>query len=528
MARGLWAIPLLLCAAVVRAETAVTTDGTVLRGPVAVQEARRVAKVGAEERPLSSLLLVEREDGTLVWAPDLESRVAGYRTLVGERIREEMPDLIKEAVRARDKLAARRIFDWAKEYRLDAKDERVLGKKVAELEGKNLKPVAEAQAEVLAREASMRKLLPDLILARMAREPEGSEGALRLLRAALRESPGHEGALAELAKRSPGGDARAWLDWRLDLETRGFQRLPEDSKELLSVRHYWHPDVVASTSADFVLYTPLRDAEIEKSVLLRAWLVIGELKRLFATDKPKVRRSEPLDIRLYGNEKSLRTDAGYEVIAEVPPFWQWRHGRCEVTADLTRLLAPAAPEHRPLFERTLVHEVARHWLWSKCPRYGTTEIMSAPDVAGHWVEAGLLSLLAEGRFDLVKGILDLSPRLTPSLKTVREQAAITDPKRGGLIPWKEFFLMDRDDAAALWEKDWFEGQVQPSVLFGMQAAAVAHYLFHADMGARRPALLDYYVRQRIGEQAALAPQVAFGLSADALGAAVVAHCKGVQ
>ncbi len=521
-------MPLLLGAALARAETAVTADGMVLRGPVVVQEARRLARFGAEERPLSSLLLVEKDDGTLVWAPDLDGRVAGYRALVGEKVRAEMPGLIKDAVRARDKEAARRIFDWAKEFGLDAKDERVLGKKVAELEGKSLKPVAEAQAEVLAREASLRRQLPDLILARMAREPEGSEGALRLLRAALRESPAHEGALAELAKRSPGGDARAWLDWHLDLETRGFRRLPEDSKQVLSVRHYWHPDVVASGNEDFTLYTPLRDPALEKAVLLRAWLVIGELKRLFATDQPRVRRSEPLDIRLYGNEKSLRTDAAYEVIAEVPPFWQWRHGRCEVTADLTRLLAPAAPEHRPLFERTLIHEVARHWLWSKCPRYGTTEIMRAPDVAGHWVEAGLLSLLAEARFDLARGTLTFPPGLTPSLKTVREQAGITDPKRGGLIAWKEFFLMDRDDAAALWEKDWFEGQVQPSVLFGMQAAAVAHYLFHADLGARRAALVEFYVQQTVGNQAALAPQVAFGLSADALGAAVVAHCKAAQ
>ena len=268
MVRSAWVFLVLAAAAL--ADTAVPRNGAVQRGVKADLKARTV-QVADETRSLSRYLLVEGDDGGLIWAASFRDRVLGYRRIIEEGRRAALVAMAKEALRARDHATARRLYDWVKKEGLSGKEERILRKRVENAERKPRKRKEDRIAPVLEREARLRSQLPDLILGHARKELSADGVGLALLREALRADANHSGSLALLEEQAPDetplGDARSWLDWHLDLSSKGFRFASKDNIELKRALHEWRPDLYGVVSEDMLLLTPVRDFDVVGDIL---------------------------------------------------------------------------------------------------------------------------------------------------------------------------------------------------------------------------------------------------------------------
>lgn len=515
-ARGLAVV--LLLAAGAAADVAVPEAGPVFRGGVEVHVEKGEALLGGAPRPLRELLLVERDDGRLVYSDGFDRRVAGYRRMAYEGHRDRLVELIREATKARDAELARRLLEQARAEGFSGKEEDIQRRRLENLEKHPGKRDETKSAELRRAAAALSSELPDLLLVRARNDSQGD--TLRLLWEALRAKPDHEAALALLKERAPKPhpfpDDTAWLEWSVAFERRGFKLLPEDDVELKKARHYWRPDLFGFASAEIEVLTPLRDLEALREVALRAHLACAALRGMFRTDAPLARPGAPLLLYLETNEENFREQVKSPITNPLPPYFYFSHARWDFDEDVTRVLWSAAAKERNDLLYGVVHEIARHWLWSRNPRYSLAQINNAnPDVAGYWAEVGLAALLAEANFDLDRDTVDLAAGAKASRSFVRDHTR-------DLFPWGAFCLFGRSDIHGMNKADVKRGDVWASYLFERQSTVACQCLLFADGGRRRAAFLDFLACRYRGEQPKLAPAIAFGMSADELGAAVVA------
>jgi len=518
-----WLFVLALAAAA-SGDTAVPAEGPILRGVVA-DPSKQEVRIDDKSVPFSRFLLVEKDDGTPVWGPDFAGRVRAYRRMVTEGRRAEIVALTKKAIAARDHETARRLFEWALQEGLQGRDERVLRKRVEAAEKKPREARAEQRDAVLREESRLRALLPDLLMARAAADPEH---ALALAAEVLATDPAHEHALAlvreRMPKASPFPEPKAWLDWHLRLERRGFSLAPDDLYALRRARHLWRPDLFGIQADGMLVLTPIRRLDVVAGCAGRARITLETLEGLFRTDTPRTRTKEPLTIQLFENRKNFAEGVGYEGAATLPPYFHFELGHWTLRDDLTRLLAPEGlrdPDD-PHLAYALVHELTRHWLWSRCPRFATTEAVHAGPVAGYALAAGFAGFMAEGRFDMASGTVDLSGRESAALEFVRKRPE-------ALLDWSKFLLMSYDDIhavnttdPALTEEGRKRGLLAAGRVFAFQGAATCNFLYNGENGRHRQQLVDYLVAHYTGDMPKLNPSVAFGLRPAELGKAVVA------
>jgi len=511
----------LLAAALAAADVAVPETGPVFKGVIEVREASAEALLGGTARPLREILVVERDDGKLVWTSGFERRLAGYRRMVFEGRRARIIEMIKEATKARDAELARQLLDRARAEGFSGKEEDIQRRRVENLEKRPGKRDEARSAEVRKAAAALEDELPDLLLAR-AKGETGSDG-LRLLREALRVRADHAPSLAVLEQRAPKPhpfpSPRIWLDWAIDFETRGFTFAPEDHPEMKKARHYWRPDLMGAASEEILVFTPVRDMLVLREVVLRCHIACATLRRLFQTDSPLARPKGPILVYLETNEENFKEQTDGRSTNPLPPYFRFAHARWDRDDDVTRILWRPAEKERSDLLYGAVHEIARHWLWSRNPRYSLADTNVAdPDIAGYWAEVGLPGLLAEAPYDLDAGTADLAKGASNSRAYVRDH-----PK--DLLPWGPFCLYGRHDFHIMNEGDVKRGAIWASQLFGMQSTVVCQALLCADGGRRQAALVDFYVHRRRGEQPKLAPATAFGMTAEELGAAAIAWAK---
>ena len=519
-------LALALAAGMSRADIAVPLEGPVIRGPCRVDAERGQLRVGEETRPLSQFLLVEKDDGTLLWAPDTAARVRGYRKMVFEGRRVRLVELAKEAVRARDAATARRIYEQAVREGLDGKDERIVRVRVENLEKRSAKINRDRIAPVLEELARVRDEVPDRLFRRASGELDPGGAGRAILREILREFPDHKAALEAVRGLVPEGfpfpEPEAWLDFHLGLETLGFTLCPEDDLELKKARHYWRPDLYGLRSRRVLLLTASRDLPLATDCALRAHLAIGVLEELFKTDNPRKRTDAPLPVHLFVDVKNFRERVGYARVADVPPYFRWELGQWDFDEDICRILVPAGakPGHREL-GTTLVHEVVRQWLWTRCLRYSSSELMYKEPTAGYGIAVGLPLWLAECGLTEDRRALDLGRKGTPSLRLV----AAGGTKSYRLFDWSDWFLTGRDEIHRMNAEDPNlykrpRAEAPWGHLFMMQGAAAVHWLYNADGGRRRQALADYVTYQYLGDQPKMNPRTAFGMDPKEMGTAV--------
>ncbi|MHC4223014.1 MAG: hypothetical protein ACYSUN_03405, partial [Planctomycetota bacterium] len=260
---------LLLLCSLCLADVAVRRDGSILRSEieVAASEGRlRHGKKLNKEASLRSFLLVEKEDGSHVWSAGLASRVRGYAALARERQREKLTMLVRGALTARDPVLARDLLDLAVAVGLEGKTADSLETKFENLTAQPGKIKEELREKIAEKAAAVKAIPGDLISDRAAREMQNGALGLFLLREALRADPGNGRALVLLRQQVPEehalGDNRAWLDWQLEIESRGFSPASGDELELKRARHHWRPDLYGVRTKEILLVTAMKDFEL--------------------------------------------------------------------------------------------------------------------------------------------------------------------------------------------------------------------------------------------------------------------------
>ena len=526
---------LLLLAAAVSADRAITVHGTLLTGSITVVGDELVVTRNEREKryPKIDYLLAEKDDGTLLYAQGYEGRVRAYAHLARIRRREALADLVDDAIRARDAKLAREILERAESDGYTGKDAEKAKRKLVKLEAKKSSPDGKKATRVRAGLEAALRILPDLLLAR-ARLGDGD--SLKLLREVLRATPDSAAARALLDERAPkgfpAGSARFWLDFHLDLEARSATLLGDDEFELRRARGTWRKDVYGVRAGPIQLVTPVRDTRTVGRCLAYGTIVCEALDTLFRTDKPNTRATRALLILLYENREEYIAKSGGSRRPEERAFLMTTAGHYSPMEQVSRLVWERDRDAERRVARVFAHELTHHWTMQFNPRYRDVKLRVGSKVPGYWIVEGLATFLEEGAYDIETGAWELFDGRARSLDVVQ---AVARMKR--LLPWKAFYALPQRGLRTLQKSEtklevfcrWKLGAVveTPGRLFYEQAGATVQFLYHGEEGRYRPQLVEYVTNYYTGQAGKLDIQTAFGLSAADLGRKVEAFAQEV-
>jgi hypothetical protein len=524
-------LALLLLAALARADVAVGANGEVWRGAAEIRREEEVAVVGTKRIPLGELYLVEKDDGTLLYAPDFAARVRGYEYLAREHERGAYVELVREAVQVRDFVLARLLLEKAERAGLSSAE---AGKLKAKIEAAEKKDSAkgEVRSERLAKEAAVHEAHFGELLAKRAQVAlDGGADGARLLREALRAAPDSELAATLLAKIAPGGfaigGARTWLDWHLDLESAGARIVAGPEPMLDEAQDRWRKDLHGVHADPILLITPVEDSHVVGRCLAHGRLTCRALSELFATEKPVRSADRPMKVFLFESQKEYATTTGTGGKVEEPAFLMWTAGHYDPGDGVSRFYWHKDPDAERRIVGTCVHELTHHWLQERNPRARASD---RPDQPGFWIVEGFATLMEEGEFDVETGRWDLFNPRSRSLDVLRSAG------EGRLIPWADFYALSQIDFATLPPDDQMqfslEWNLMPTIvstrrLFYEQAAATCQFLYHAEDGKYRGRLIDYVCDYYDGKADRLSVVKSLGWSPEDLGRRVLEFAKAV-
>lgn len=529
---------LLLACATASAGTLVTQWGAVVRGDVRVEGDVVVLTKGTKERrePVADYLLVEADDGRLLYAPRFEARLRGCEYIARDLRAALASKLVDDALAARDGQLARRCLDLAESSGFTGKEAEALKKRVEDVEKRNPTPDMNKAGAVAARLAGAASIHPDLLVQR-ARADAGDDG-LRLLREALRLDPKHAGALALLGERAPKdfplGSPALWLDWRLDLESRGAAFVPEKEPVLVQQRATWRKDVYGIEAGQIRMLTPVTHTATVGRCLAYGQVACAAMADFFKTPEPRARMSKTLLILLYPTKEEYLKQS-----VTAGPGEDRERAHLETTAghhspaeQVSRVVWDPDPDTERQTARVFVHELAHHWITDLNPRYSNKELQLI-NVSAPWIVEGIATFFEEGVYDPERGTWSLFDARSASLDTV---LAVSKAKR--LLPWKDVYTMDWRGFRQLSRKAedgvpvvrrWHLGTIllPPGGLFYDQSAATVHFLCHGEGGVHREKLVEYITHRYTGKKDKLAIETAFGMTPDELGAKVLAYAQRV-
>jgi hypothetical protein len=520
------------------ADTAVTLHGTMVTGELRVDGDAVVKVRGENERryPRADFLLVEKDDGTLVWAADYEARVRGYEYLAREKKRRLLVELCGKALKARDGKLGRLLLDQAEANGFTGKQAESLKRKLEKLEKGNRRPDTAKADKVRARVPEVAAVHPDLLAQRAQKALRGGADGLRLLREALRRNPLHDGASRLLEQRAPKdfpiGNRVFWLDWHLDLETTGAQLVPGEQDDLKRARRQWRKDLYGIKAGPIRLLTTVQDTRTVGRCLAYGRLVCNVLDEMFRTEKPRPRYSQALLVFLYASREEYMTRSGTGRPVEDHAFLKATAGHYSPLERLSRVYWSADRDAERRIARIFTHELAHHWVSELNPRYSNAELRLRTDLPGHWVVEGLATFIEEGRYDVETGAYDLFDSRAASLDTVH---VLSQERK--LLPWdtvygitlRMFHALPRDSGVLRVVRKWYVGEwgLTPARIFYEQATATFHFLYHGEKGLYRQKLLDFVTSYYTGKKAELTVDVAFGMKPKELGQKVEAFAAQV-
>jgi len=521
------ATTLLLLAATAAADRAVGRDGRIWKGAAAI--AGETAAVARKKIPLAQLYLVEKDDGTLVYAPDFGARLRGYEYLANEHVRDAYVKLVRECNQVGDFSLARELLEQAERAGLSSREATRLKLRIEVAEKKNRDGV---RSDRLRKEAAVHAAhFGELLVERAAKALDGGRDGPRLLREALRRVPDSAPAAALLeriaAKDFPIGDARTWLDWHLDVEATGARVGTGQEKAVVKARTQWRRDLHGVEAPPILLVTPVKDSYTVGRSLAYGRLACGVLAQLFATDTPVRKARHSLTVFLFESKKEYATTSGTGVQVEDPKFLEWTAGHYSPAEGVSRFFWHTDPDAERRIVGTCVHELTHHWLNEYNPRATNQH---GPGLPGFWIVEGFATFMEEGIYDVESGEWDLFNPRSHCLDVLQA----LEPKQ--LIPWKALYALQqigfRSLPAAQPQVVVLRWNLQPigitpTRLFYEQAGATCQFLYHGENGKYRRALLDYVCSYYSGRVPQLEPKNAFGLEAEELGRKTMQFARAV-
>jgi len=520
MRRAAVAMVLIASAALAR-DVAVDRDGKIYKGDAEVTLSSSLLVIGRRKIPLTDVHIVEKGDGTLIYAPDLEARLRGYEYLARDHVRDRYVKLVREATQVSDFALARMLLERAERAGLASKEAVKLKIRIERQVARNPRKAARS-ARVAKKAVKLHRYFGEMLAQRAQKAFDGGTGGAWLLREALRRVPDSALALELLAKASPGnfpiGDDRTWLEWHLDLESAG-ARITQDEPALLRARRAWRKDLHAVLAEPIVVISPVKDSQLIGRCLAYSRLSCSALKEMFATDAPRRAPTHPLTVFLFSSKEEYLTRSGTGRPVHDAAALEWTTGHYSPSEGISRFYWYTDRDAERRIAGTCVHELTHHWLAEHNPRIAGNA--RTGDQAGYWVVEGFATLMEEGVFDIDSGKWDL---FNPRARSLDVLQSIAGSRY--VIPWDRYYALDqlgfmrlpRDDRITVvmrWRLR--PGIMSTTRLFYEQAAATCQFLYHGDGGRHREKLLDYVVNYYAGNKSRLNPRAAFSMSGADLG-----------
>jgi hypothetical protein len=535
---------------------AVFADGRIWRGELALQdgELRQGAGRGAERAAVESLALLAEDPpaGTpqVLWCAGSAALRGALTALRAAVERDSLAEMVRPVVGARDPQLTARALDLGYAVELESRELERLEALAADLAERPHTARRGGRDELAARLAGLEGLgHGEFWRWAQALTPAEHDDGREALAAAAVESlleldGGHRGALDWVRARAPAGaqvrSGPEALDWLRYLAT--VRRVPVellepaapgtagaegDGGRVHAARERWRDDLRGLRSRELLLITPLAQPGSIARILAHGEALCSALQQWFAPLPARRTSDAPLEVRLYTSRLEYlaqgEREAGHAGL-------EWTSGSFDPAAGLSRLFVEPGPEG---FERalgTFLHETTHQWLELRCPALGADEAQRRPrDLPGFWLVEGFASLTEDLTCDLETGRVEPGGALGARLPLVASAPA------GSLLPWEQLFAHSYDSSRALLGgptvavplvlRPGSTAQLDGMGRFYAQAAAAARYLFEADGGRHRRALLEALVAHYRGDRAGceVAPRV--GLSAAELGARIEAWSR---
>ncbi|QDU67293.1 hypothetical protein [Engelhardtia mirabilis] len=532
---------------------AVTGDGEVVRGDFELQtgaDGPVLAQTDGRRKeswPLASVLLIGTDD-ELVYASGRRSLFDACALLALEAQREALEDIADRIPRSRDPELIEQALTLAASLGADEKLLERLQRAADKAAAQTRKPKPEDSAELSAELSALGRVPARVLWDWSERVPADFDGrdAVQwgLVRELLKADPADDRARQWLAQRLPEGaelvgEGEILLDWmdylaatrRIPVELIDSPRsesadLTLDQRRVGRAGTGWRNDLVGVRSPELLVVTPLDAPGSLSTILAQGELMVETLDSWFAGFEP-VRTARPsLELHVYSSRAEylrVSQQGGHAGLS-------WTAGHFDPGANLSRLFVPTGEGG---FERalaTFLHELTHHWLDSRCPAFsGDQARVVDADQSGYWIVEGF-ACIAEGLvLDVDRWEAQVGARLGERLAL----AASCGPEQ--LIPWEQLFSQTQVGMGTLVGQEpqpiavplqlgWLR-TADRVALFYAQSAAAARYLFEAEDGRHRRALLEYVVAFYTGDRARLDVQKAFGLSPQELGARVLAWSR---
>lgn len=522
----------------------VLRDGSVLAGTLRVRKDAPLVVDGSPPRsvPLTDVALAEDQAGTaLAIAPDAAAWAVDQ--LAARETALAYAALAVQAIAARDPALLQRLVTEASVRGAEQKD---LARAESQLKEFLVHPPAQANAaevaKVLAAERDVAATGARAYWERARRlSPDAPRAVLLdLLDGALARDPSNAGATALVRSLLPAGvtppepfDARDWITLLHAIEftpveivrppTPGATDISPGQRLYGMYLSVWRKDLVALQSKQLlVISAPVKPGRIA-NCLSAGELVCDALESVFSAGKHVRDRRWPMTIFLFEDrDEYLRVLGKGARGEEEQRMLQWSIGQYS-SGTGSALYLPEDEDGFRRVLRTFVHELTHQWLAERCPLYSAAESGRSDSQPGHFVVEGFAEMMEEMTFDLERRTWSFDP----GAASLDEVASMPQER---LFGWTKFLGLTARDFVGLDHENVIpvrgrrslagERKISEGHVFYSQGAAVCHYLFQAEGGRRRQALLDFAAAYYAGSVPKV--ETAFGMTPDELGTRVLA------
>ncbi|MEM8883971.1 MAG: hypothetical protein AAGD14_07885 [Planctomycetota bacterium] len=556
---------LLLITSIALGDTVVLRDRTILEGEVTASGEN--LQVAGRSVPNSDVLLWEDDAGKLKNEPVLRDQLRAYRVIVDRQLRTRCRELITKAIEAGAGDTARALLQQGDRLGLEPNELDAFKAKIAKID-------AEKKGEFdLGADQAYASFVTTRAVANGA--VEESERGLQLLREALNADAENEDGLKVLDKVGPSGRAarsgsrrrrrrrrskdqvakmrertRVWLNWQVDVLPSKFGRirmLDMSHPEMERAKQLWtqrNPDtgkfeskpIFGVETSEIVFITPMERTDVVRLCVSIARFTAQSLAKMMQTEAPKRGDSDPLVIYLYANRKEYIELSGMGRGVAPNPMIAMSAGHYVPSENVSRFFWPDRAGAWESVKETFVHELTHHWIQERNPRWSRPEqpkIEDSVTTPGVWIVEGMAVFLQETRFDLDRGKW---AHFNPKMMSFDSVDSIARAKN--LMDWKKLFTItkvqlntevDAQKPMARYKGRWnlFPMGMSEMLLFYKQSGAACSYLYHAENGKYRDALLDYVTNYYTGQKDKTSIQAAFGMSEEELGKRIEEFSKKV-
>ena len=536
------------------ASHAVVEDGRVVAGPFVYDGKAHLLRTGAgkaaESWPLSSVRALATDEAPARLLACARPQDAAWAVLAAGRAAAavQILALVPKALEAKDAIFARRLQMAAAERGAPDADVQKHDKAIAAVEAAGGSRDESAISEVDDRLKEIVGRENDVLLEAASSVPADAPTvyATALVRAVVARSPYHSGATAWVRAHLPEGlnppgfkDLDDWLDF-IDLRATTTVRIlgpgmtipddvPGDVREALTkAREEWRRDLVGFLDGELLVVSPPEHPAAIATCLTLGKIVSRTHDAAFSVVGPRRPDAGELVLHLFPNKAEYLAAGSHG-----GTFGHLEHsaGHYSPRDNVTRIFWPSGGDGDEV-PGVYCHELTHHWVGVRRPkRDGADDPPDASGGPGYWICEGIADFMKDHAYDVPAGKAD------PNNPRAHYADVVAGLQEKDLYPWAHFLGMTQHEAySGDFSKEikvrlrytmGIDRTYDPVNIWYAQSAATTAFLFLAEGGKYRSAVFDFLYDHYAGTASPDALLSKIGLTADELGAKIVAWCKSL-